>query len=155
MASILSNSIWKRDNFSCFQMIAFLSNIWIPGLNPTNKNLSFWEIFRQKSGNFEPTNFFQKIRNFQTKYFGAASGQISENFLRNILIGTQFENMYVEIFRNLRTLSEFWEFFFVGRIEPKSFVNRTSSIVLGYFPSPFPLPYTKVTPSLSPMPVTH
>ena len=56
-----------------------------PGLNPTKKS-QFWK-FRQKSENFETSNFFTRIiwKISQPHFWCSLKGQISEHFPKNIL----------------------------------------------------------------------
>ena len=61
----------------------------------------FWKNFLNKSEYFEPNNFSEKSEKFSKKNF-PAEHILSENFLQNILIEIQFENLY--------KFSEIWEF---------------------------------------------
>ena len=93
-----------------------------PGFSPIKKNVSSEKFSDKNLRLLNPPIFSENLRNFQTKYFGAAGWKISENFPQNILKGTQFEN--------LRKFSEFWEFcqnseiIFVDRTKPQLVWNK-------------------------------
>ena len=82
--------------------------IWVWVMNKfLTEIVSFWTHHLKK-----------KLRNLLSKFLVQLAGQIYENFLQNILVGTHFEI--------LRKFSEIWEFgqnyenfydFFVGRIK--------------------------------------
>ena len=95
----------------------FVKTLSKPGLSAIYKNLSSEKFSDKHLKILHLPIFSENLRNFQTTYFGAAGWTdfwklSSEYFDRNTI------RKLIEIFRNLRIWSEFWEFF-VGRTKPR------------------------------------
>ena len=109
-------------NLFCSKKLSDWWNLWttpsrttiVPGIPLRIK----WSHYQERSETEFWINFWQKSNHLLSKFLVQLAGQIYENFLQNILVGTHFEI--------LRKFSEIWEFgqnyenfsdFFVGRIK--------------------------------------